>query len=112
LAAGAPTARFNRRAASDWSRAYGTSVASFAPKGAIDAAWLVGSLAWGGFGARSDVDLVVRGAALETLGAIAARAEEKLGPDAQGRIDVLRLEDLPPSFRERVLSTGWRLDES
>ena len=81
-------------------------------EGAIDAAWLVGSLAWGGFGARSDVDLVVRGAALEALGAIAARAEEKLGPDAQGRIDVLRLEDLPPSFRERVLSTGWRLDES
>jgi len=79
--------------------------------GAVDAVWLVGSLAWGGFGVRSDVDLVVRGVALERLGAVTTRAAEHLGPDAEDRVDVLRLEDLPPSFRERVLTSGLRLDE-
>jgi predicted nucleotidyltransferase len=84
---------------------------SLRAEGAIEGSWLVGSLAWGGFGARSDVDLVVRGAALEAMGAVASRAAEQLGPDAEGRIDVLRLEDLPPSFRDRVLTSGLRLDE-
>ena len=74
-------------------------------------AYRVVSASWGHVWIAGGTALIVA-ATVSTLGAIAARAEEKLGPDAQGRIDVLRLEDLPPSFRERVLSTGWRLDES
>ena len=80
-------------------------------EGAIDGAWLVGSLAWGGFGAHSDVDVVVRGSDPRAVGALWVRFLEELGPDAEGRVDLLRLEDLPRSFRDRVLAEGWRLDE-
>lgn len=41
-------------------------------------AWLIGSLAWGTFGVRSDVD-------------------------------ILRIEDLPESFRQRIVAEGIEL---
>jgi len=73
----------------------------------LDGAWLVGSLAWGGFGERSDVDLVVRGADETQLGALWILVGDAL--DAE--VDLLRLEDLPEAFAARVLSEGERLDE-
>jgi predicted nucleotidyltransferase len=75
--------------------------------GAFEAAWLVGSLAWGGFGRRSDVDVVVRGADSSRIGALAGRLSDAV--DAS--VDLLALEDLPEGFRRRVLSLGVRLDE-
>jgi predicted nucleotidyltransferase len=67
--------------------------------------WLIGSLAWGGFGERSDVDVVVRGA----TPASACRLEVELTQAIRLPVDVLRLEDLPPSFQERVERDGLRL---
>lgn len=75
--------------------------------GAVDAAWLIGSLAWGDFGARSDVDVVVRGADAASLGALAARFGDAL--DAE--IDLMRIEELPDAFARRVLAEGLRIDE-
>jgi len=69
-------------------------------------AWLIGSLAWGGFGVRSDVDLVVRGAAP----AAATALEVELICELKLEVDVLRMEDLPGGFRERVEREGVRLD--
>lgn len=65
-------------------------------------AWLIGSLAWGGFGVRSDIDVVVEGAGTDALNAIA----DAIGSATGRTIDVLAFETLPPSFRERVLSDG------
>jgi predicted nucleotidyltransferase len=80
-------------------------------RGVVDAAWLVGSLAWGRFGPRSDVDLVVRGTDPSRLGALWADVVEQLGPDAGEQVDLLRFEELAEPFRRRVLSEGQRLDE-
>ncbi len=64
--------------------------------------WLIGSLAWGGFGERSDVDLVV-----EHLPAEAASLLADLLADATGRhVDLLLLDSLPASFRRRILDEG------
>lgn len=79
--------------------------------GRIDGAWLIGSLAWGGFGVRSDVDLVVRGTAASDAGPLWAHCVEQLGADAGERVDLLRFEELPQAFRQRVLAQGQRLDE-
>jgi predicted nucleotidyltransferase len=76
-------------------------------QGRLDAAWLVGSLAWGGFGERSDVDVVARGVDAARVGAVWADLMDAL----DARVDLLRLEDLPEAFRDRVLSEGKRLDE-
>ena len=65
-------------------------------------AWLIGSLAWGGFGERSDVDLVVAGAD----SAFATSLEMALTRDLGVPVEVLRAEDLPASFRERVERDG------
>ena len=65
-------------------------------------AWLIGSLARGAHGARSDVDVVVEGASPEQVGALWARLVELLGAE----VDLLRLEDLSESFRRRVLAEG------
>jgi predicted nucleotidyltransferase len=73
----------------------------------LDGAWLVGSLAWGGFGERSDVDVVVRGMGDARVAALWGVLVDTL--DAS--VDVLRLEDLPEDFRRRVLTEGVRLDE-
>ena len=65
-------------------------------------AWLIGSLAWGGFGERSDVDLVLAGA---------TECEATLLEDAVSRasgveVDVLQLDELPAPFRRRVELEG------
>ena len=75
--------------------------------GTLDGAWLVGSLAWGGFGTRSDVDIVVRGAPASGFGALAATLSDALGAE----VDLMRIEELPDAFRRRVLERGMRLDE-
>ncbi len=69
-------------------------------------AWLIGSLAWGGFGTRSDIDVVV-----ERLSeAEATQLEGSLGVIEGAAVEVLRLEELPPAFRARVKREGARLD--
>ena len=65
-------------------------------------AWLIGSLAWGGFGEHSDVDLVVAG----TDSAAANRLEMVLTRDLAVPVEVLRTEELPASFRERIERDG------
>lgn len=65
-------------------------------------AWLIGSLAWGGFGERSDVDVVVEGLASEA----ATRLEQVLVRMAGVPVDLLHLETLPEAFRERVVAEG------
>jgi predicted nucleotidyltransferase len=68
-------------------------------------AWLIGSLAWGNFGERSDVDIVFEGLALDRIGEVAAR----LGDRLRVSVDILRLEDLPPGFQDRVIAEGVEL---
>ncbi|MGH7438341.1 MAG: nucleotidyltransferase family protein [Polyangiaceae bacterium] len=80
-------------------------------RGEIDGAWLIGSLAWGGFGVRSDVDIVVSGAPASEAGRIWTYCVEELGSDAGDQVDLLRLEELPEAFRARVLARGQRIDE-
>lgn len=69
-------------------------------------AWLIGSLAWGGFGERSDVDVVVAGVSSEQ----ATRLERALLRSAGVPVDLLQLEALPERFRERVTADGVRVD--
>ena len=69
-------------------------------------AWLIGSLAWGGSGERSDVDIVLGGASREE----AATLELELATPLRLPVDVLCLEELPASFRARVEQEGVRLD--
>lgn len=72
----------------------------------IEHAWLIGSLAHGSFGAGSDVDVVVQGLALPDLGVLYGKLVECLGTE----VDLLRLEELPGSFRARVYQEGERID--
>jgi predicted nucleotidyltransferase len=67
---------------------------------------LIGSLAWrGGFGERSDVDLVVRG-----LGSTeAADLWVRLGEVVDAPIDGIRLEEAPAELRDRTLAQGVAL---
>lgn len=65
-------------------------------------AWLIGSLAWGGFGERSDVDLVVSGIGADRLLTI----EREVGRAAAAEVELLDLDILPATFRERVLAEG------
>ena len=69
-------------------------------------AWLMGSLAHGTFGAASDVDVVVEGVPAEAAAALWLALAERL--DAP--VDLLRLEDLAPAFRARVLAEGIPID--
>jgi predicted nucleotidyltransferase len=64
--------------------------------------WLIGSLAWGGFGPRSDVDLVLEGVA----GEAALRIECSVAEAADSEVDLIDFELLPASLRERVLREG------
>ncbi len=68
-------------------------------------AWLIGSLAWGGFGEHSDIDVVLRGCSAKT----ACRVEVALTTALRVAVEVLRFEELPAEFRERVEREGVRL---
>jgi predicted nucleotidyltransferase len=65
-------------------------------------AWLIGSLAWGEFGVRSDVDLVFEGVDAQRL----LEIEVAVARAADAAVDVLELGDLPASFRARVEREG------
>jgi predicted nucleotidyltransferase len=67
--------------------------------------WLIGSLAWGEFGERSDVDLVFSGVDR----ALALQVEVEIARATGTSVDVLELHHLPESFRDRILQTGLRL---
>jgi len=64
--------------------------------------WLVGSVAWGGFGPRSDVDLVLEGLEPRELATI----WDRLCASLQTTVDLLRLEELPEAFCLRVQREG------
>jgi predicted nucleotidyltransferase len=69
-------------------------------------AWLIGSLAWGEFGERSDVDLVLK----DVDAAEASRIEEAVARAAGAPVDLINLDDLPASFRQRVERDGIAID--
>lgn len=64
--------------------------------------WIIGSLASGAFGVRSDVDLVVDDMTPDDACTLWDRLEQRLGVP----VDLMRLEDLSPEFRSRVLAEG------
>jgi predicted nucleotidyltransferase len=68
-------------------------------------AWLIGSLAWGGFGVRSDIDLVLSGVA----GPRETEIEVAVCRATATEVDVLTFEFLPPAFRERIEREGMAL---
>jgi len=74
------------------------------PRGAR--AWLIGSIAWGGFGERSDIDLVLRGVG----GSEATRIEDAVARATGLEVDVLDFEALPSAFQARVTSEGLSID--
>jgi predicted nucleotidyltransferase len=82
-----------------------TACGALAREHVLASAWVVGSAAWGGFGERSDLDVVVEGLAPEA----AAAAADTLAGVAGLPVDLLRLEELPETFRERVRRDGVRL---
>ena len=85
-----------------------TDVATeLARRGMVVEAWLIGSAAWGGFGLRSDVDVVVRGLAVSERAMAENAFSERVG--AGVGVDLLRWEELPEGFCERVLGEGVRL---
>jgi predicted nucleotidyltransferase len=65
-------------------------------------AFLIGSLAHGSFGAGSDIDVVLEGLAPDDVGLL----YDALVSATHTEVDVLRLEELPPSFQERVEREG------
>jgi predicted nucleotidyltransferase len=65
-------------------------------------AWIFGSLAWGGFGERSDLDLALSGVEQGRALALELSLSRALGVE----VDLLSLEDLPPPFRARILEDG------
>lgn len=71
-------------------------------KGRFSRAFLIGSLARGDFGASSDVDVVVEGLDPNEVGPLYGRLVEALGTE----VDLLRLEELPPAFKQRVEEEG------
>lgn len=66
---------------------------------------LFGSLAWGGFHEASDVDLAVTGVTPRDRALATADAEAALGREVQ----ILDLDEVPESLRERVISHGVSL---
>jgi hypothetical protein len=68
-------------------------------------AWLIGSLAWGAFGVRSDIDLVITGLTEDDE----TRLEWALIRSTDRTVDILRLSDLPLSFQSRVIGEGLEI---
>lgn len=81
------------------------AVARLREDGAVDRCWLIGSLAWGGYGPASDVDLVLAGCPRERWVAV----WRALSTELDTRLDLLRLEDLPAAFADRVCHEGIEL---
>jgi predicted nucleotidyltransferase len=75
------------------------------PRHGIRRGVLYGSLAWGGFHDRSDVDLVVWGAEPGDEDALAGEILQRVGRPAH----VVRAEWAPPGLVERVLAEGEEL---
>lgn len=73
-----------------------------AEAGQPQVAWLIGSAAWGGFGARSDLDVVVQGLTVRA----AIELGDHIAAEAGIAVDVLRWEELPPAFQARVQRHG------
>lgn len=69
-------------------------------------AWLIGSLSADTFGAGSDVDIVVEGMRL----ADQPRIWDALSLGLRAQVDLLRFEELEPSFQRRVVEEGHPLD--
>jgi predicted nucleotidyltransferase len=92
----------DERAGEECLRAVRGVVATLRASLAFDRAWIIGSLAWGGFGVRSDVDVVIEGGSPEAL----VTAAEEIGAATGRSVDALSLEQLSPAFRRRVLLEG------
>jgi predicted nucleotidyltransferase len=69
-------------------------------------AWLIGSLAWGGFGEHSDVDLVVRGVDPR----VALELERAVARLAGVPVELLDWDELPEPFRRRIEAEGIAID--
>jgi predicted nucleotidyltransferase len=82
-----------------------SEVAALLAEGVARRAWLIGSLAWGNFGVRSDVDLVLEELAIDRIGA----TSERIASRVHASVDVLRIEEIPAAFRRRVLAEGVEL---
>jgi predicted nucleotidyltransferase len=76
------------------------------PGGRAARAWLIGSLAWGGFGVRSDVDVVVEGLTPREAMELELALVRRLGLP----VDLLRFEELPEPFRARIQREGVMVD--
>lgn len=70
--------------------------------------WLFGSLAWGGIHPHSDVDLAVEGMSGVSADRLMAELWEVLG----ARVEVVAMEQAPPSLRDRILADGLILYEA
>jgi predicted nucleotidyltransferase len=79
-----------------------------AAAGRIRRAWVIGSLARGDFGAHSDVDVVVEGLSASDWPRLWDEMCGALGVE----VDLLRLEELPAPFRDRVTAEGTALHVS
>jgi len=95
----------HRRRATELRRLLTTELEKAARAGRLGRGWVIGSLARGDFGAGSDVDVVVEGLPAGEVGGLWGQLTERLG----AHVDLLRLEELPESFRQRVLEEGVRL---
>ena len=71
-------------------------------------AWLIGSLAWGGFGPHSDIDVVVDGLSSDRITMLETRLSESTGRP----IEMLVLGELSAPFRGRVRDEGVALHAS
>lgn len=74
-------------------------------RGVVREAWLIGSAAWGGFGVRSDLDIVVCGLDRSAAPEVA----DELVRDTGLPVDLLRWEEISPSLQARARSEGSRL---
>lgn len=68
-------------------------------------AWVIGSVAHGGFHAGSDVDIVVEGVPWSRHTELWLAIEQLTGRE----VDLLHIEELPAAFEERVRTEGEAL---
>jgi predicted nucleotidyltransferase len=68
----------------------------------VQRVWLFGSLAWGGFHARSDIDIAVEGLSPKERGVAGAEASRLCGVI----VELFPLEEVPKSLAQRVVAEG------